>query len=175
MRDALRLVEELKHPATTAIALWFSHWVHYQPGEGEAAAAARDRMLALCSEHGLVGAMAAADLLPRARTGEGLGAKAIPELPGRLVSAWAGGAIWRRVFSVCAFAERCAEAGHVEPGQEALATSSEENRSAFYAPEIHRLEGELLLRRSAPASGDAEQCVRRAIDLARGEPRRRRR
>ena len=49
-----------------------------------------------------------------------------------------------------------------------LASITEEDRVAFYAPGLHRLEGELLLRRSAPAADEAERCFVRAIELARG-------
>jgi predicted ATPase len=48
-----------------------------------------------------------------------------------------------------------------------LASITEEDRVAFYAPELHRLEGDLLLRRSEPDSHAAERCFRRAIELAR--------
>jgi predicted ATPase len=70
------------------------------------------------------------------------------------------------VFCLCVLAELYAEAGQAEEGLRVLASITEEDRVAFYAPELHRLEGDLLLRRSEPAPDEAERCFRRAIALA---------
>ena len=43
----------------------------------------------------------------------------------------------------------------------------QEARDAFYAPEIYRIEGEAVLRRTPAAAADAEGHFRTAIDLAR--------
>jgi predicted ATPase len=42
------------------------------------------------------------------------------------------------------------------------------NRSAgrFYAAELHRLKGELLLRQTAPDAQQAERCFHQALELA---------
>jgi predicted ATPase len=64
-------------------------------------------------------------------------------------------------------AELYANAGLAGEGRRVLAAIDEEDRGAFYAPEVHRIEGELSLRRTAPAPDDAERCFRTAIDLAR--------
>jgi tetratricopeptide (TPR) repeat protein len=37
----------------------------------------------------------------------------------------------------------------------------------FYAAELHRLKGELLLRQTVPDAQQAEHCFRHALDLAR--------
>jgi predicted ATPase len=71
------------------------------------------------------------------------------------------------VFCLCVLAELYAKAGDAEEGLRVLALITEEDRAAFYAPELHRIEGELLLRRSEPAPDEAERCFRRAIELAR--------
>jgi tetratricopeptide (TPR) repeat protein len=167
MHDGLRLVEERKHPLTTVNALWFNAWVHYQRGEREAAAAIADRVIAMSDEHGFTGWPDAALALTRVGAGQGPDTQALAELHRRLVSAWTGGAIWRQVFCLCALAEIRAEEGHVEEALGALASIPEEARGAFYAPEIHRIEGELMLRRLQPSTDDAERHFRAAIDLAR--------
>ena len=71
------------------------------------------------------------------------------------------------MFCLCLLAGLYADTGRAEEGLRVLATIAEEDRGAFYAPEMHRVEGELLLRRSAPATNEAERCFRRAIELAR--------
>jgi predicted ATPase len=71
------------------------------------------------------------------------------------------------VFCLCLLAEQYADAGYAEEGRQVLASITEEDRGAFYAPEVYRIEGELLLRRSEPATDEAERRFHTAIDLAR--------
>ena len=148
-------------------ALWFTAWVHYQRGERDVAAGIADRVVLLAAQHALSGWTDAALSLGRVGTGERPDGQALTELHHRLVSTWTGGAIWRQVFCLCVVAERHAEAGHVDEAIGALASIPESARGAFYAPEIHRLEGELLIQRLPPAMDDAEHCFRAAIELAR--------
>jgi predicted ATPase len=68
---------------------------------------------------------------------------------------------------LCVFAQLCAEAGHAAEGLRALASIADADRLAYLAPEVHRLEGELLLCQAAPRAADAERCFRTAIDIAR--------
>jgi DNA-binding winged helix-turn-helix (wHTH) protein/tetratricopeptide (TPR) repeat protein len=167
VNDALRLVETHAHPLTTVNALWFSAWVHYQRGERETAAARAHRAIAISAEHGFTGWPDAALALtgigrePRPDT------HALAELHRRLVSAWTGGAVWRQVFCLCALVERYAERGSLDEAFAVVASIPAEVREAFYAPEIHRIEGELTLQRSSRFGHDAERHFRAAIDLAR--------
>ncbi len=167
LRDALRLMEALKHPPTTVIALWFAGWVHYQRGDRETAAATSERQFALASEHGLTAWIDFSLLLPSLRAGARLGVSTLAEVRDRYVSAWKGGAPWRRTFCLCVLAELYASAGHPEDALATLASIPETARSAFYAPEIHRIEGELRMQRAPSALDDAERCFRTAMDLAR--------
>jgi len=167
LQDTLRLVEELKHPPTTVIALWFTGWVYYQRGDRETAAATADRQLALATEHGIASWIDAALLLSHLRADGRPSVPTLTELHHRYVSAWSGGAPWRLVFCLCVLADLFARAGHPEEALGALASIPEEARNAFYAPEIHRMQGELLLQRPLSAIEDAERCFRTAIDLAR--------
>jgi tetratricopeptide (TPR) repeat protein len=163
--DALRLTEELKHPLTTSQTLWWTSWVRYQRGEREATATGLERLLALASEYGFAPRSAAAAVLLPALRGAPLDPPALADLHRRLVAA--GGTKWLQVFCLCVLGELYADAGHAEEGLRVLASITEEDRAAFYAPEVPRLEGELLLRRSEPAPDEAERCFRRAIELAR--------
>jgi predicted ATPase len=167
LRDALRLAAELRHPLTTVNALWFDAWIHAQRGERDIAAASADRVVALSAEHAFSGWTDAAFPLTWFGGGTRLDTQALAGWHRRLVSVWTGGAVWRQVFCLCALAEIHAEEGRVAEAREALASIPEEVRGAFYAPEIHRIEGELLLRRATPATDDAERHFRAALDLAR--------
>jgi DNA-binding winged helix-turn-helix (wHTH) protein/tetratricopeptide (TPR) repeat protein len=167
MQAGMRLVEERRHPLTTVNWLWFDAWIHYQRGEHDAARAIADRVVALSAEQGLAGwADAALSLTGRATHGP-LDGGARAELQHRLVSAWTGGAIWRQVFCLSALAEIYAERGHADEALAVLAAIPADVRGAFYAPEVDRITGEALLRRSQPLVEDAECHFRAAVDLAR--------
>jgi tetratricopeptide (TPR) repeat protein len=142
LHDALRLAEELKHPLSMTITLWLACWVHYHRRDREATAAAADRLLALTSQYGFVTWRDAGRVL------KGVAAN------------------WRRVFCLSALAELYAESGHDDAARQLLASITAEDRQAFYAPEVYRLEGELLLR-SQGAAHEAEQSFQTALELAR--------
>jgi hypothetical protein len=74
-------------------------------------------------------------------------------------------AAWRHIFFLCVFAELCLDSGHSEQGLRALATIGPADRNAFCAPEIYRIEGELLLL--SADTGAAQERFQTAIELAR--------
>ena len=124
-------------------------------------------VIARSSEYGFTGWPDAALPLTESQTGRHLDVQALAELKHRLVSAWTGGAVWRQLFCLCRLAEIHAEAGRVGEALDALHSIPPETRGAFYAPEIERIEGDVLLRRTPAAAAEAEGHFRAAIDLAR--------
>jgi predicted ATPase len=121
----------------------------------------------MSAQHGFTGWPDAALPLTHGGADRRLDTPMLAELQRRLVSAWTGGAVWRQVFCLCVLAEIHAEGGRVEEALGALGSIPPEARGAFYAPEIHRIEGEVLLRRAPTATDEAERHFRTAIDLAR--------
>jgi class 3 adenylate cyclase/tetratricopeptide (TPR) repeat protein len=166
LHDALRLSEELEHPLTMAIALWVATWVHHQRGDREATVVAAERLLAVTSRYLFTGWTSVAIVLRPAARGDRLDSKALGDLYGRLVST--GSSSWRHLLCLCALAELYAGAGLADEGLWTLAGIGPEDRTGLFAPELHRLEGELLLRRSTSAPDAAEACFCRALALARG-------
>jgi predicted ATPase len=167
LADALRLTEELRHPLTTVIALWFAAWVHYQRGDQAATKAVVERAVTLAAEYAISGWSDTTILLPWA-SGVRLSRRELAELHGPMSS---GAAAWRRVFCRCALAQLYIAAGYFHEGLAVLEGISAADRTAFYGPEVHRLEGELRAK-IAPSDPDgAEACFRKALDLAdtRGE------
>jgi tetratricopeptide (TPR) repeat protein len=166
LREALRLAEELKHPLTTALTHWFACWLHHHRGETDAASASAARLLALVDEYGFdswAGIALVAALVDR------------PEPPTleEITDVWqrlpaTSAAAWRRVACFCMLAERYGDAGHPVEGLKVLASIGEADRQAFYAPEVYRLEGELLLQRRGASADDAERRFLTALHLARG-------
>jgi tetratricopeptide (TPR) repeat protein len=169
LADALRLAEELKHPLTTVIALWFAAWLHYQRGDHAATKAVVERALTLTAEYGISGWSDTAVLLPWAN-GARLDRRALAELHGQIPKV--ASTAWRRVFSRCALVELYIAAGHFDEGLVVLGEGiSDADRAAFYGPEVHRLEGELRAKIAVSDPDTAEACFRKALDLAgeRGE------
>jgi predicted ATPase len=77
---------------------------------------------------------------------------------------------WWRVYDHALLAETCSRVGEVEEGLAALAEALrvvEETGIGFYEPELHRLQGELLMARGPENPSDAEASFRQAIAIAR--------
>lgn len=167
LADACRLAEQLEHPQTTVIALWFAAWVHCQRGERDIAIANIDRLIPLGKLHGFMPWVDTADALVHVMKGEPTNAATISEMC-RHVTSKLHVTAWRKIACLCLLAELCADSGCAEEGLQVLRSTPEEHRGAWAAPEILRLEGELLLRREQPALAEAKRRFDEAIELARG-------
>jgi class 3 adenylate cyclase/tetratricopeptide (TPR) repeat protein len=169
LAEAQRLAEELKQPLTMVIALWFAAWVHYQRGDRAATKAVVERALTLAVEYAISGWSDTAILLPWA-SGAQLSRLELAELHGQIPLA--ASTAWRRVFSRCALVQLYIAAGYFDEGLAVLSEGiSAADRTAFYGPEVHRLEGELRAKIVPSDPGGAEACFRNALDQAgaRGE------
>jgi class 3 adenylate cyclase/tetratricopeptide (TPR) repeat protein len=165
LKGAFRLVEELKHPLSTVITLWYAAWVHYQRGERELAWANCERLIDLAKPLGFSRWIDDADIVHRLTRVERLDSDMLAECRRQLASV--PSASWRQVFCRCTVAELCARQGFFMQANRMLFSIPENSRGAFCAPEFRRIEGELLLNPEKPARGDAERCFNDAIDLAR--------
>jgi hypothetical protein len=113
LADALRLAEELKHPLTTVIALWFAAWVHYHRGDRVATKAVVERALTLAADYGISGWSDTRVLLPWV-SGARLDRRELAELNDQIPKV--ASTAWRRVFSRCALAKLYIAAGHFDEG-----------------------------------------------------------
>jgi class 3 adenylate cyclase/tetratricopeptide (TPR) repeat protein len=169
VRDALRLAGQLQHPLTETIALWFASWIHYQRGDLQATVEAAERLQSLAREQGFAPwTDVAIVLLPAARL-EPMDRAALAEVYRGIVAGQS--ATWRHLLCVCVLSELCLRAGLPDEGLARLGTIPEKDRHVIFAPEIHRLEGELLLRSAGSGAAAAEPRFRQALALAheRGE------
>jgi len=168
LQDALRLVHELQHPQTTGLALTFASWVHYQRGEHDTAAEINEQLIVLSNTHGFRPHLGWAAILRQACAKARCDIDALGESRRQFDNS-VPTAAWRRVFCQCVLAELFAEAGDADQGRAVLASIGESDRRAFYAPEVFRIEGELILKSAAPDTGEAERLFHSAIDLARSQ------
>jgi predicted ATPase len=164
-REAQRLTDVLQHPPSTIPALWSAVWVEYERGDREAAIAGAQRLLALASAHGLSRWMDEPTCVLTLASGRGITAADLTRVERRLAETWGARGIWRDIAAIYRLAMACGDAGQVERGLATLESIAREHGDAFYAPEIRRTRGELLLRRAA--ADEAEQCFRDAIEIAR--------
>ena len=166
LREAESLAERLAHPMTTIITLCFAAWVHHLRGAHAAARESAERCVALANAHGAPtyrsegsAVLACLEMLEHADGGR------VSELYRTLMTVGARRTAWRTVVSFCLLAEAAGRIDDVATGLDALAAIPEQYRGAFFAPEIQRIRGELLLRRGQ--RDDGERCFRDAIDIAR--------
>jgi len=165
LQDGLRLAERLQHPLTQTIAYWFASWVAHQRGDREGTLVATERLLSLVREHQFTAWSDAAIVLMAAERGDHLDRRALGDLHRQLMAVPA--AAWRRLLCLCVLAELYVEAGLADEGLLVLGSIDDRHRDTIFAPEVHRLEGELLLQRSPPDEEAAHRCFRRAMELAR--------
>jgi tetratricopeptide (TPR) repeat protein len=162
--DALRLAEELKHPLSLVIALWFMGWVHYQRGERERALSLFDRLVTLAEPYGFARWMNDSLVLTRLLRAGDVSSEMLLQCQRELAQVQS--ASWRQSFAICVVAEECARLGMVEAGHRVLQAVPAQNRRNFSAPEFVRIEAELLALDNARWA-EAEQLFRHAGELAR--------
>ncbi len=165
LHDALRLAEGLQHGTTIGIAHQFAAWMYYQRGEAEAAARHAERVISMAGSHGLASYLEGAMVISHAISDRRLDTKALGDLHRRVKSSVLSAT--RKTYSLCLLAALCAEAGDTEQGRSVLAAIDENVRRYFCAPEILRIEGELLLKSAESGASEAERRFRDALVLAR--------
>jgi predicted ATPase len=118
---------------------------------------------------------------------QGCNEEGIAQIQEGLAASRATGAELLRPYHLCLLAEACTETGRLDDGLSALTealTAADEHEIRHYEPEMHRLKGELLLRRQAEPNGaeqtsppvahrtvdsniaEAQSCFQRAIEIA---------
>ena len=166
-QEALRLAGQLiTHPVSTALALFYAAWVHYQRGEAtaavEKAVAARDAGPGFLTR-------SRATLLARLGLEAPLEESELDQLHQSLRSPWW---VWIQTFASCVLAEAYARAGRPDRGLAVLAEIPEHSLEMVYSSEIYRCRGDLLLSQGHTHAPEAESCFRTAVELARRGGRR---
>jgi predicted ATPase len=165
------LAQELSHPSSLALALYFAAGLYQFRREVEATQEQAEALITLSHEQefALWQAMGVTwrgwALAKHGRQEEG-----IAQVRQGLAATQATGAeLWQAYF-LALLAEACGEAGHPEEGLMALTEALDlTNRTgcAYYEPESYRLRGELLLMQDKSSTVQAESCFQRAIEVAR--------
>ena len=126
-------------------------------------------MVALSTEHGLPEWLAWANTLRGwAVAVQGHYKEGIAQIQEALVASRATGAGILQPYYLCLLAEACMQANRLDDGLSALTEAlavADKNEERMHEPEIHRLQGEILLRQNNAAQ--ARECFERALEVAR--------
>jgi predicted ATPase len=172
--EALALGQGLSQPLSLAFAKVFVGLLHQFRGEVRGAQENSESLIALSAEYGLTNWLALATIFcgwamaERGRKQEG-----IAQIQEGLANTRATG--WMelyRPYGLILLAEACGETGRLDEGLSALTetlATAEENENRQYEAEMHRLKGELLLKRDNSDAAEAQNCFERAVEIARGQ------
>jgi predicted ATPase len=170
-RQAVTLGEELGHPTSRALALYFHTMVRQYCRDAPGVQEGADATTAIGAEHGL-SLWLADGLVMRgwALAEQGACADGIAMLRQGLTDWVATGAETHRTYFLGLLAEALGRAGQIEEGLDVLAEAlamMQGTGTVFHRAELHRLQGEFLLRREPPDLEEAEACFRQALTIAR--------
>jgi predicted ATPase len=168
--DAVGLAKELGHPFVEAFALAFGSLLHVYRREAQAARERAEETIATSSKHGIVFWLAAGisvkgwALAEEGELEEGIaqiqrGQAMLQAMGGELGYLQLLPMLAGAEFRAGAFSEGLAVVGKAQALVDATGCRMDE-------PEMHRLRGELLLAQGGKEP-EAEDCLRRAIEVAR--------
>jgi predicted ATPase/predicted Ser/Thr protein kinase len=172
-REAVALGEDLGHPTSRALALAFAAMLRQYCRDPVGVQESADATTVIATEHrlslwladGLVmGGWAVAE--------QGASARGIAMLRQGLADWSATGAETHRTYFLGLLADALGKGGQIEEGLSVLTEALAQFQgtgTAFHGAELHRLQGELLLRAGGVESPgrEAEACFGRALTVAR--------
>jgi class 3 adenylate cyclase/predicted ATPase len=171
---ALALAEELAHPHSRALALVWAAWLRQFLRDTDSTEELAQEAVRLCGEHGypLWRAMGAIlhswALIESGRKPD----ECILQMWQGLADLRATGAgLWQPCF-LGLIAEACNKVNRIDEGLMVLDQALgvvRERAERFYEAELHRLRGELLLRRNPEDISASEACFQTAIAIARDQ------
>jgi predicted ATPase len=177
--EALTLAQELAHPFSLGLALFFAAWLHQFRREWHLTYERAEALLALATEHGFALWVAGGTTMrgwaltawyAEPGAGQGTGDEGRAQIQQGLTAWRATGAKVFRPYGLTLLAEAHAQVGQREAAltllAEALAVIDDTGERRWEV-EVYRLKGEVLLACAAEHGAEAETCFRQALDLAR--------
>jgi predicted ATPase len=174
-QDAVALGRELAQPSTLALALHFAAMLGQYRREVPAVRDSAEATLAIATEHGLSFWRACGQIMRGwALAEEGAHASGIAQLRQGLAAWKAAGSETYRTYFLALLAEALGKEGQIGEGLDVLAEAlvlMHGTGEGLHGAELHRLQGEFLLRRDAAeiTCREAETCFRRALTVAQGQ------
>jgi adenylate cyclase len=172
-REALTLAHEASHPFSLGLALQYSALVHLSRREAQRAQEIAEATMRLGHEHGFLQWIAGGMWIRgRALAEQGLMESGIEQLR-QGMDAWRSiGTDLARTHILFRLAEAYGRDGQAAEGLRALDEAlvlAHDNAEGYFAAEIYRLRGELMLAQDGTRckAGEVEECLRHALALAR--------
>ena len=177
--EALTLAQEVAHPFSQGMALFFAAWVHQCRRAGHLTQERAEAVIALGAEQGATVFSAAGTIFrgwalaqraPAPGAGQGQKEEGIAQMQQGLAAWRATGAKVFQPYGLALLAAASAQGGQPETGltllAEALAVLNDTGERRHEA-ELYRLKGEVLQACSAEDDGEAETCFQQALAVAR--------
>jgi len=169
-RQAIAAAEQLQHPFSLALALSFAEWHHQFRRDVDETRRTAQRALQISTEHGFAFWAGWGEILLGWCDGQqGRGDSAIASIEQGMAKWAAQGQKLGRSYFLALLAETRVNAGRLDDALGDLAEAEEfcdATGEGYWRPEIHRLRGELLLRRDQDATA-AAACFQQALERAR--------
>ena len=167
IREALTRARELVHPYSQVYALLHAFTIYQHRRDVSAVQKYVEAMMAICEAQEFAFWLAVGRFYEGwVLVAQGHGEEGIAQMrPGIAPSERLMAPYFRALL-----AEAYATIGQIAEGWAVLAEALEEvdqGEGRFYAAELHRLKGELLLRQTMTNASQAEACFQQALDLAR--------
>jgi predicted ATPase len=167
---AVALAQELSHPFSLAFALFWAALLHQLRHEAPQAQAQAQAAMTVATAQGFVLYETAGAIVGGwALATQGQATGSLGQMHQGLAAYRATGTEQGVSWYLALLAEAYGRVGQAEAGLPLLAEALvlvANNGEGFYAPELHRLTGELLLQQAASQAPQAEACVRQALALA---------
>jgi predicted ATPase len=167
------LAQQSTHPYSLNFVLSFAAVFHQFRREGRAAQEYAESAISLATEQGFPYWRAMGSLLRGwTLTHQGQAKEGIEQLNQGLSSFRTTGAEVGRPYHLALLAEAYGTIEQPEAGLTALAealTLVDTTGERWYAPELYRLRGELLLQQSSDNQADAESCFQHAMAIAQNQ------
>jgi predicted ATPase len=169
--EALTLAQNLKHPSTLACGLYYTTLLHQLRREWQVVHERAETVITVATEQQVALMLALGPIMRGwALAMQEQGAEGLTQLRQGLDAYRATGAEFQWPHFLSMLAEVYSSMGQSEAGLTVLSkalTLVEKTGERYYAAELHRLKGELLLQHAAPEVSDAEACFQQALDIAR--------
>jgi predicted ATPase len=171
IREALTLAQELTHPLSLAQALTNATFLHQYRRELQAVYERAEALIAVTTEHGFPVWLSYGTFLRGwALTAQGEGAEGVAQMRQGLVTYRDTRSELQRPYFLALLSEAAGKVGQPEEGLTVLVeamTIITKTGERYWEAELHRRKGELLLVQQGQEVGKAEECFRKALDIAR--------
>jgi predicted ATPase len=171
IQAALTLAQQLAHPLSLTLALFWAAVLHHLRREAPLTQARAEAVMTIATDQEFPQQFAQAmPLRGWVLAASGQGEEGRAQIRQGLVAYQATGATAYRPYYLALLAEASAQIGQTTEGLEALTealATLTRSMVRWWEAELYRLKGELLLQHAVTQSGEAEACFQQALAVAR--------